>query len=82
MSNNNVIMSRARALFEFFPTTVTTRLDDGPIDIPASSSRVSKLSSAIAFNKQVILFGAQTQFAIDVDQLTCPGRVSHLQYVC
>lgn len=69
VSGSNVIMSRARALFEFFPTTVTTILDDGPIDVRTSGSRVSVLRSAVSFNEQVILFGDQTQYTITAETL-------------
>lgn len=69
LSGPNVVMSRARALFEFFPTTVTTILDDGPIDVAASGSRVINLRAAVPFNREVMLFADQTQLTIDVENL-------------
>lgn len=63
--SDGVCMSRARALFEFFPTTVTTILADGPIDVVPSGAGVANLRSAVAFRERVVLFGDQRQYAID-----------------
>lgn len=65
-----VVMSRARALFEFFPTTVSTVLADGPIDITPSGAGIANLRKAIAFKQRVLVFGDQRQYVIDVDVLS------------
>lgn len=69
LSDDNVIMSRARSLFSFFRETSTTQLDTDPIDVVASGSKVSQLQYAVPFNKQVVIFSGQTQFVIDADTL-------------
>lgn len=65
LTDDNVVMSRARQLWDFFPDTVITLLDDGPIETSASGSQVAILRHAIPFNKQVLIFSDQNQFVIE-----------------
>ena len=65
-----VSMSRARSLFEFFPTTVTSLLADAPINVTPTGAGVAALTRAIAFKERVILFGEGVQFAIDEGTLS------------
>lgn len=69
VSDDNVIMSRAGDFFAFFPETVVTILDDGPIDVSATGSKVSILQYAVPFDKSVLIFSDQTQFVIDAEHL-------------
>lgn len=69
LSDDNVIMSRAGDFFSFFAETVVTLLDDGPIDVAATGSKVSILQYAVPFNKNVVIFSDQTQFVIEADKL-------------
>jgi hypothetical protein len=69
LADDNVIMSRAGAFFSFFAQTVTTVLDDGPIDVSSSSKTVSVLRHAIPYNGRILLFSDQKQFEIRVDTL-------------
>ena len=62
LSDENVILSRVRQFFEFFPETVTTVLDTDPIDVVASNNRVSVLRYAIPYQDELILFSPQYQF--------------------
>lgn len=62
LADENVILSRTRDFFEFFPETVTTVLDTDPIDITASNSRVSVLRYAIPYQDELIIFSDQIQF--------------------
>ena len=62
LSDENVILSRVRQFFEFFPETVTTVLDTDPIDVVASNNRVSVLRYAIPYQDELILFSPQIQF--------------------
>lgn len=65
LSDENVILSEAGEFFNFFPTTVTTLVDSDPIDVPASSSKVSLLNHAIQFQEDLIFFSDLTQFLLD-----------------
>ncbi len=65
LSGENIIMSAAGDYFRFFPKTVTTVLDDGPIDITVSAAKSSKLKQAVAFNNSLTIFSSNTQFKIE-----------------
>ena len=62
LSDENVVLSRVREFFEFFPETVTTVLDTDPIDVVASNNKVSVLRYAVPYQDELILFSAQIQF--------------------
>lgn len=62
LADENVVLSRVREFFEFFPETVTTVLDSDPIDVVASNNRVSVLRYAVPYQDELILFSSQIQF--------------------
>ena len=62
LADENVILSRVREFYEFFPETVTTVLDTDPIDVVASNNRVSILRYAVPYQDELILFSPQYQF--------------------
>ena len=62
LSDENVVLSRVREFFEFFPETVTSVLDTDPIDVVASNNRVSVLRYAVPYQDELILFSSQYQF--------------------
>ena len=62
LADENVVLSRVREFFEFFPETVTTVLDTDPIDVVASNNRVSVLKYAVPYQDELILFSSQIQF--------------------
>lgn len=65
LCEENVILSAAGDYLRFFPKTVTTILDDDPIDVTASHSKVSQLNHAIPFNESLTLFSSHSQFTIE-----------------
>ena len=62
LADENVVLSRVREFFEFFPETVTTVLDTDPIDVVASNNKVSVLRYAVPYQDELILISAQIQF--------------------
>ena len=76
VSNENVIMSGSGDLFNFYRKTVTTLLDDAPIDVSVASGRVLNLSSAVGFQENLILFGDNGQFALKGGDILTPRTVS------
>ena len=62
LADENIILSRARDFFEFFPETVTSILDSDPIDLAASNNRVSVLRYAVPYQDELIIFSDQIQF--------------------
>ena len=67
LSGENIIFSEAGEYFNFFRTTVAALVDSAPIDIAASTNKVSTLHSAVPYNERLILFSDQTQFTLDAD---------------
>ena len=62
LADENVILTRVRGFFDFFPETVTTVLDTDPIDVVASNNRVSVLRYAVPYQDELILFSPQIQY--------------------
>jgi hypothetical protein len=62
LADENIILSRSRDFFEFFPETVTAVLDSDPIDLTGSNNRVSVLRYAIPYQDELIIFSDQIQF--------------------
>ncbi|MGE0175242.1 MAG: hypothetical protein AB7T49_20825 [Oligoflexales bacterium] len=79
LSDESVIFSRAGEFFEFFPETVTTLLDSDPVDVAASSSKVSILRHAIPFDEDLLLFSDQTQFILKGGDILSSRTVSITQ---
>lgn len=64
LADENIILSRAGEFFEFFPETVTQKLDTDPIDVASTHTKVSILRHAISFDEELLLFSDQTQFTL------------------
>lgn len=62
--DENAILSAAGEFGRFFRVTQLDYLDSEPIDIAATTSRVSILQDAVPFNDGVMLFADQTQFSM------------------
>ena len=76
ISNENVILSEAGNVFNFFRNTVTTLLDSAPIDVSVSSGRVTNLEAATGFQENLVLFGQRGQFVLKGGELLTPKTVS------
>ena len=64
LTDDTVLFSEAGQFFNFFRTTVRTLLDSDPIDVSVASTTISKLSSAVAFQENLILFADRGQFVV------------------
>lgn len=76
LSGENVNMSRTSEYFDFFSTTARTILDDDPIDVAASHTKVSLLKHAIPFDRKLLLFSDQTQFIFKGGDFLTPKNTS------
>lgn len=77
LANQNAILSRTGSFFDFYRTSATTLLDDDPIDVGASHTKVSILKHAIPYQRQLLIFSDQTQFAMSgSDTSLTPKNVS------
>ena len=72
LAGDNVILSRVSEFFNFYPETVISVLDNEPIDVAASHTKVAVLKSAVTMGEKLILFSEQTQFVLasSADNLT------------
>ena len=72
LAGDNVVLSRVSEFFNFFPETVLSVLDNEPIDVAASHTKVAILRSAVTMGEKLILFSDQTQFVLtsSADNLT------------
>jgi hypothetical protein len=64
LSDENVVLSETSEFFNFFRTTVLDLPETAPIDVASTHSRVSILTSAVPFARQLILFSDATQFIL------------------
>lgn len=62
--------------FNFFRTSVLSLLDSDPIDVGVSTKNVTKLKTAQAFNKDLIIFSDESQFVIDGGSLLTPSTIA------
>ena len=76
LSEENVNLSRTSAYFDFFAKTARTILDDDPIDVAASHTKVSELKHAIPFDRKLLLFSDQTQFILKGGDFLTPKNTS------
>jgi hypothetical protein len=64
LSNETVCLSEAGSFFNFFPSTVTTILDDAPIDVHADNTVAAVLKQAVPFQEELLIFAEQAQFTL------------------
>lgn len=76
ITGESIIMSEAGHFFNFYRKTVTTLLDDAPIDISVASTKVTKLKSAIGFQGNLVLFSDNQQFILKGGDILTPKTVS------
>jgi hypothetical protein len=76
LADEGVIFSEAGEFFNFYRNTVTELLDSDVIDVQASHTKVSSLLHAVPYNRQLLLFSAQTQFVVDSGDLLTPKTIS------
>ena len=63
LASDTFCLSRAGRYFELFGETAMDLLDDDPIDVLASSTRVVSLVSSIPFDKNLLINSEQGQFS-------------------
>ena len=76
VSDENVVFSRSGDFFNFFRGTTTAVLDDDPIDVGVSHTKVSILRHAVPFSETLLLFSDQTQFRLGKTDVLTPRTVS------
>lgn len=74
-SDENIIMSRAGNLYNFWPKTGVSVNDDDPIDVTVNAARVSILRHAVSFNKSLMLISDNVQFQLSGGEILTPRTV-------
>ena len=75
LSGEDVSLSEAGEYHNFFRTTVSNLLDTAPIDVTASTNKVSHLKSAIPYSDRLLIFSPQTQFSLTGEPFLSPKSV-------
>lgn len=76
MAGENLILSEVSEFFNFFRTTVLDLLDSDPIDVAASTPRIGKITAAIPFNRDLILFTPTSQMVLRGSEVLTPKTIS------
>lgn len=76
LSDESLSFSEDGEYFNFYPTTGVSLLDSDRIDVTTAHTKVANLKHAINFNKQLVLFSEQTQFAVEDNDTLTPKNIS------
>jgi hypothetical protein len=77
LSGENAVFSQSGSYFNFFATTARTDVDSDPVDISASTNKVTFLRHAIPFDKSMLIVSDNQQFQLTGGE-TFTGRTAKL----
>lgn len=72
ISDENVILSASADYFNFWFNSAAGISDDDPIDISVSSNKVSTLTNAVPYARELMLFSKEGQFVLSSDGVMTP----------
>lgn len=75
ISSSAVTLSESDNFFNLYPTTVIQVLDTDRIDVSANTTVVDDFHSAVAFDRDLFVFGARTQYRLAGEPLLTPKTV-------
>ena len=75
IADENIILSASSDFFNFWFETATGVLDTDCIDVAVSSNKVSTLTHAIPFSRELMLFSREGQFVLGSDGPMTPKTV-------
>ena len=78
MSGENIVFSEVSEFFNFFRTTTLEVLDSDPIDVSSSNPKVGKITAAIPFNRDLILFTPTNQMVLRGGEVLSPKSIAML----
>lgn len=70
IAGDSICFSQIADYYNFVATSVVDILDDDPIDIAVSLDSLDTLRHAVAYDKNLLVFGDQTQFAVGSGEST------------
>lgn len=75
IADENIILSASADFFNFWFETATRVLDTDAIDVAVSSNKVSILTHAVPFSRELMLFSREGQFVLGSDGVMTPTSV-------
>lgn len=75
IADENIILSASADFFNFWFETATSVLDTDAIDVAVSSNKVSVLTHAVPFSRELMLFSREGQFILGSDGVMTPKSV-------
>jgi len=75
ISDESIILSESSSFFNFWFKSVVTLVDTDTIDVSVSSTQVSKLTHAVPFARELMLFSPTGQFVLGSDGVMTPKTV-------
>lgn len=75
IADENIILSTSADFFNFWFETATSVLDTDAIDVAVSSNKVSILTHAVPFSRELMLFAREGQFVLGSDGVLTPKSV-------
>jgi hypothetical protein len=76
LAGENVVLSEANNLEQFYRTTLATQIDSDPIDVAVLVAGNDVLYHAVPFNKDLILSSDQNQYRLSYSQLLGPKNMN------
>jgi hypothetical protein len=76
VADENVILSRANGLFNFFRKSVQDFLDSDPIDVQVTTPDVAIFQAVTQWNRELFLWSEQAQFVLRGEPLLTPKTAS------
>lgn len=78
VAGENTIYSGSGAFFGFWRKTVTTLLDDDPVDVANSHIKASTIYNAVPFKASLLLFSDSSQFELSAESTLTPKSATIL----
>lgn len=75
ISDENVILSTVSDYFNFWYKSAASQNDSDPIDVAVSSNKVSILTHAVPFARELMLFSPENQFVLSSEGVMTPTSV-------
>lgn len=75
ISEESVILSGSNDFFNFWFNSATLVADTDPVDVSVSSNKVSLLTHAVPFSRELMLFSREGQFVLSSDGVMTPKSV-------
>lgn len=75
ISDENIVLSAVSDFFNFWYKSAASQNDSDPIDVAVSSNKVSILTHAVPFARELMLFSPENQFVLSSEGVMTPTSV-------